>query len=152
MINYNISADYLFSYWIFVWFILFLLFAKSHFVKTNFNPRFALFIALFENIAFFIYYACKNATISVLLKYISMIILFKIIPLFLLRKEKIRWYNEIRIAVVIFIIYHVYLQLNHVDLYEVIQQTSANVLSDANNTPFFRLLHTMSSHSFFSKR
>jgi hypothetical protein len=142
MINY-ISVDYLFSYWIFAWFILFILCIKSTFVKTYFNPRFALLIALFANILIFIYFLFHNATIPVLLKYILVIILFKIIPLFLLRKEKVRWFNEISIAVIIFIIYCMYIKSNNIYLYDVIEQTAINILHDTNNTPFFRLLETI---------
>ena len=143
-----ISVDYLFSYWIFAWFILFILCIKSTFVKTHFNPRFALLIALFANILIFIYFLFHNATIQVLLKYILVIILFKIIPLFLLRKEKVRWFNEIRIAVIIFIIYCMYIESNNIHLYDVIEQTAVDILHDTNNTPFFLLLETiLSAHN-----
>ena len=142
MINY-ISVDYLFSYWIFAWFILFILCRKSTSVKTYFNPRFAILIALFENIILFVYLLFYNATILVLLKYIVVIILFKIIPLFLLRKEKVRWFNEISIAVIIFIIYYIYIESNNIHLHDLIQETANNILHDTNNTPFFRLLETI---------
>ena len=147
MINY-ISVDYLFSYWIFAWFILFILSMKSTFIKTHFNPRFALLVALFANIMSFMYFLFHNATILVLLKYILVIILFKIIPLFLLRKEKVRWFNEISIAVIVFIMYFVYIESNNVHLHDVIEQTAINILHDTNNTPFFRLLETiLSTHN-----
>jgi hypothetical protein len=71
------------------------------------------------------------------------IILFKIIPLFLLRKEKVRWFNEISIAVIIFIIYCIYIESNNIQLYDLIQETANNILHDTNNTPFFRLLETI---------
>lgn len=152
MIKY-ITADYLFSYWIFAWFIIFILFIKTkivnnkqkEFIKTYFNPRFALIIALFENIALFIYFVFHNAKNYILFKYIFMIFFFKIIPFILLRKEKVRWCNEISITIVIFILYCVYLELNHIHLHDVIQETSINILSNTNNTPFFRLLQTISS-------
>ena len=72
---YTIRIDFIFSYWIFIWYILYEL------KLTVYNPKLVLWFGLFENLLhllLMIYY--KNSLISIFL-FILVDIFIKIIPL-----------------------------------------------------------------------
>lgn len=75
------TFDLAFSYWIFVWFLIY------YFTPFNsYNPKIFIILALIHNIGlclFFIYY---SHSLSLILLFLIIIIVVKIIPLWLLRK------------------------------------------------------------------
>jgi len=103
--------DYIFSYWIFIWFILY----KINIIK--FNPLLALLIALVQNlivISLMFYYGTK--TKLKILFTIGMFIL-KIIPIYILIKNKTRIStNDIKYFILLFLIYIGYLKLNNIQI------------------------------------
>ena len=103
--------DYIFSYWIFIWFILY----KINIIKLN--PLLALLIALVQNlivISLMFYYGTK--TKLKILFTIGMFIL-KIIPIYILIKNKTRIStNDIKYFILLFLIYIGYLKLNNIQI------------------------------------
>ena len=90
--------DFIFSYWIFLWYLLYL------FRIANFNPKFAILCGFIENIAILslmFYYGTKKRLI---LLFFIMIILLKIIPLYSIWNTKIHA-RDIIATFVLFIIY-----------------------------------------------
>ena len=81
MKNEYLRMDYFFSYWIFIWFILYYLVIKSNIVdsktkqniQTKVNPKFALYVALFENLCIFIYLLFHKPTMNIIIKYVMII-------------------------------------------------------------------------------
>jgi hypothetical protein len=112
-----LRIDYFFSYWIMVWFIIYYFIIKTNIirsitkenVKNNFNPKFALYIALFENLCIFIYLLFHKPNVQIICKYMLMIIIFKVIPLYLLQDEKIVLPKDLLPVSGLFVVYNIYL-------------------------------------------
>ena len=147
----NLRADFLFSYWIYAWFLLFYFTpddspkgTPSALIKKYLNPAFALYFALVENLATFAVMWVYVVQWDILLKFIAMICFVKLLPLYLLRNYPIRWERDLAILMGVFALYTVYLYWNETDLLEVYTRTVESVRQNKPYTPFFRLLDTIS--------
>lgn len=139
-----VRPDFLFSYWIFVWFIIYYtaitIDATSERLKLfreYGSPLLVLCIALIENlisIAVFIAYSIKKST---LLKYIIMIILAKGVPLYLLRNSEIKPVSDFLILSVVFGIYNFYLFLNKTNIFEAYHEVFQSIINQDERTPMF---------------
>lgn len=119
-----ITPDLLFSYWIFAWFLIYLVYPVT-------NPLFGLWVALLENtIALF--------NLKDKLRFLLMIILFKVIPIYLLRKTKIKW-KDVKIFGIVFIVYNIYLNIRGLNIIKVYKITNQSIQRGDNRTPFYYL-------------
>ena len=144
-----IRPDLLFSYWIYFWFILFYfgqdlyLSSKdlSHIIKKYANPSLIFWIALLENIGTLLVLFAKipSVQLSVLVKYIIMIVVIKGIPLYLLWPYNIHFYRDIMVILAVFAIYLGYLWLNGTNLFEIYHKTFYHVTKGDNKTPMLAL-------------
>jgi len=101
--------DFVFSYWIFAWFILYEL------QITHYNPKIALIIGLLVNLielSTMIYY--KNSFFNIFL-FSFMIFILKIVPIWILRKTEYK-IIDIYADIGLFIIYLFWLFMNHVNI------------------------------------
>ena len=102
--------DFVFSYWIFTWYIFYEL------SITKYNPKWGLTIALIENIfVLFLMIFYKNSFIHIIL-FCFINFFIKIIPLWRLRKTKYE-INGIYSMIVLFCIYLVWVKINNVPLH-----------------------------------
>jgi hypothetical protein len=155
-----LRIDYFFSYWIILWFIIYYFIVKINIFQTNsknisiiqknYNPKLALYIALFENLFMFIYLLFHNPTITTIIKFIIMMIVLKVIPLYLLQEEKIILPEDLLPVFVLFIIYNKYLESINKSLYSIYKSSAQHILNGSNQTPFFHLLDSIGSR-FFGK-
>lgn len=77
ILNNLITPDLIFSYWIFAWFIIYyicIIFNIGLYIKTNFNPLLALFIALFLNFIQSCYIIYKIHDFNFFYKFLFMIL------------------------------------------------------------------------------
>ena len=147
----RMRPDFLFSYWIYAWFFLFY-FTPDHstkgtpsdFIKKYLNPTVAFYVALAENLLTFLAILIYNPEINILLKFIAMMLVVKIIPLYLLRNYPIQFSRDIPVLISVFIAYNVYLAWNETDLWDVYKRTFESIRQGQNYTPFFGLLNTVS--------
>jgi hypothetical protein len=95
-----ISPDFIFSYWIFTWFLFY------YFRLTDFNPLFALICGLifnsFQLIGYLFYKNYKKA-----LYFIIVNIIIKIIPIILIYNHKIL-FKDIYFTFILLIIFIIY--------------------------------------------
>lgn len=121
--------DFVFSYWIFIWYLLYML------KVVDYNPKWALMIALIENIfalALMIYY--KNSFINIFL--FCLINLFiKILPLWSLRNTKYE-INGIYYLIILFCIYLLWLKINNFDLLKNVNEWFHYIKKDNDPGPF----------------
>uniref|UniRef100_A0A6C0DFA1 Uncharacterized protein n=1 Tax=viral metagenome TaxID=1070528 RepID=A0A6C0DFA1_9ZZZZ len=120
--------DFVFSYWIFVWSLLY------NNKLVSYNPKFALIIALIANIIklfTMIYY--KNSLIYIVL-FILVQLCIKIYPLWTLRNTSIG-ITEILSSFVVFIIFNFWLWLNNESLVELTKKGHEAVKQNKINTP-----------------
>jgi hypothetical protein len=79
----DIRPDYLFSYWVFAWYILYMTGILTH------NPKFAILVALLENIVVLVSMVYLRVNPKKIYYFFIMILLVKGIPLWTLRKTTI---------------------------------------------------------------
>lgn len=143
----TIPMDYIFSYWIYLWFVIYTLVsfsssktATNNFIIQKLNPLLALILALIENLAMFIHllYVYPNTTIIV--KYIGMMLLVKVFPIYELRHTVIQWKNDFFYLFVVFGLYNIYLAIQGTNLVEVYMETYKSIANNKNQTPMFYTL------------
>jgi hypothetical protein len=101
--------DFVFSYWIFAWYILYEL------NLTKYNPKIAVILAIFENIALLVsMFYFSNPIINILLFcFINFII--KIVPLYTIINTPYRLI-DFYAAICLFIIYIFWIKLNNIKI------------------------------------
>lgn len=104
----NTRFDFGFSYWIFVWYILY----KCKI--TSYNPKIALIIGLFENILVLFAMLYYNNKILYIFVFVIINILIKLIPLWTLRNTSYKWV-DFYAAFLLFIIFSIWLNINDVN-------------------------------------
>ena len=101
--------DLLFSYWIFVWYLLYI------FKFVDASPKFALILGLIEN--FILLYSMvfiQSQPLKIVLIFIIINFCIKIIPLYTLSNEKINLEKDVKNTSFVFILYIIWLLLlNH---------------------------------------
>lgn len=103
----NNRIDFVFSYWIFVWYIFYII------GIVKYNPKWALTLALIENtfaLALMIFY--KNSFINIFL-FCFINLFIKILPLWSLRKTKYE-INGIYSLIILFLIYLLWIKINNI--------------------------------------
>ena len=110
-----ISPIFLFSYWIFAWFILwyvFVLLGKTKEVIC-WNPLLALALALLENVLSWLWLIWMGADVVVVVQYLFMILLIKAVPLYLVGSAVLpewslsssSWLKDAKVLLGVFAVY-----------------------------------------------
>jgi hypothetical protein len=120
--------DFVFSYWIFIWFLLY------HFQIVSYNPKAGLAIALFTNVLMlFLMISYKNSLHYILLfSLIQMCI--KILPLWSLRNTTIH-NKDIMATIILFVIYNIWLAMNNENMVHLSEIGYEAVKYNKINTP-----------------
>ena len=79
----NIRPDYLFSYWVFAWYVLYMTGIVSP------NPKFAILVALLENVLVLLSMVYLRVNPKKIYYFFIMILLVKVLPLWTLRKSTV---------------------------------------------------------------
>lgn len=143
----NLRIDWLFSYWVYVWFLIFYFTMgvrnspSAMYIQRYLNPTLALYFALFENILTFVYIIMVNPEIIIVVKFLLMMLVIKILPIYLIRDKKIHFTNDIYTLILIFGLYNVWLWINDTTIYEVYEHTIQAVSSGDNKTPFYNFMN-----------
>lgn len=125
--------DFIFSYWIFTWYLLY------EFKITTYNPKFALIVALINNIftlLFMLIYL--NDTLNII-SFITINFFIKIIPLWRLRNSN---NYDIISSIKLYIIYNIWLIINNTNVYKLFIKQNLNII---NNKPIGPLSILISS-------
>lgn len=131
-----LRGDLVFSYWIYVWYILYAL------KITTFSPKFPLVLGLIDNIIMLVLmlvYGTSRETISYFLIINTLI---KVVPLYYLRNEQIKW-RDVYFTVFLFIIFIIWLHLNKQSLIGNMKVIHDSLLYGENKTPFMALINKL---------
>lgn len=131
----SIRADLVFSYWIYVWFILYI------FKFTTYSPKFSLILGLFDNIIMLIlmlYFGSKSKTI---IFFIAINTLIKVVPLYYLRNQPLQ-IRDVYFTILLFIVFVIWLHINKQSLAGNLKLIHDSLLYNKFQTPFM---------SFFNK-
>ena len=128
-----LRPDFIFSYWIFVWYILYI------FGILPYNPKLAILLAISINIIMFVLMIYYKTRILYIFNFILINFFIKILPYYTLIREKI-YIQDLKPLAIIFIVYSVWLYMN--DLYVLKYQETIfkAVVYNKNNTPLMNLL------------
>jgi len=103
-----IRPDYIFSYWIFIWYILYILkFAHN-------SPKFALIVGIIENLFVMFTMIHKNIKAHCIIFFIINIFI-KVLPLLSIINDKILQ-KDIYATVILFLSYNIWLYINKTNL------------------------------------
>jgi len=135
-----IRPDFIFSYWIFIWFIIYYFISLPPIIKKYTNPLFSCWLALIENIFYFIYISIKTQNIFIIIYYLVMMLLMKGIPIYLLSKQKfnINWVAFL----IVFLVYNIHLFIHKKNIIEIYKDTNKSLINSENRTPFFYIIRT----------
>lgn len=146
--NGNISFDNYFSYWIFLWAVLYIItywsfkegylkYSPVSFFIQNCNPFIVVFIAFIFNVISLLLLSFTYKRFIILILYIFVIIIIKVIPLYFLRKMPINIIPNMVSIITLLIIYCIYLASNGHNIFEFYQKEMYNI--SRGNTPFIRI-------------
>jgi len=140
--NNTITVDMLFSYWLFLWLFLYILFSGSHkWVYTHLNPLLAFYFGLLENITVLIKLIYRGAN-KASIQFSGVIMIIKVIPIYILQKHRINWKNDLTVLLSLFLIYNLYLWLvKKTNLVEIYEETEKSIANDENRTPLLALIN-----------
>ena len=135
----SLRIDMIFSYWIFVWYLLYML------KIINYSPKFAIGLGIIENIILLCVMFYFGTKVSSIIMFLIINLFIKIIPYYTLRKETIKIKN-ILFSVVLFIIYIVWLHINKKSLTGNLKVTYDSLIYDKNKTPLMNLLQKIKNN------
>jgi hypothetical protein len=103
--------DYVFSYWILVWFLLY------YYRIVHSNPKWLLIVALVQNLIGLFFLIKHKYTIKFILTFIFINTIIKVVPLILIMNTKVNTIDIIYYLVVFFfyLLYMYYNQQNGID-------------------------------------
>jgi len=129
----SLRFDLVFSYWIYVWYILYA------FQITGYSPKFPLVLGLFDNIIILIMMILHGKSSETIFYFIVLNTFIKVVPLYYLRNEKIRM-KDIYFTICLFATFIIWLYINKQSLTGNAKLIYNSLLYGKNNTPFMALL------------
>jgi hypothetical protein len=125
-----LRLDFIFSYWIFAWFILY----EINILK--YSPKFVIILGLIENFCLLLYFIYRKSSFYNIIKFIGINIFIKIIPLYLVWNDKIIL-RDIIASLILFLIYLLWLLINNRFNYNELIKGYTNSSIDSNKKQSF---------------
>ena len=133
----KIRFDLVFSYWIFVWFLLY------SFKMTHHSPKIALIFSLIENFILFMFMLGGISTWRNIVYFLFVNFIIKIIPFYFVMNDKLKW-DDFYFLLVIFSLYLIWIGINvYITDGKIQINTIESVLQNKNMTPGMYILHQM---------
>ena len=109
MIPEKYRIDFIFSFWIFAWFLLYI------FGHTTFSPFFVLILGIIHNVSYFIKNMFNKSKISSQIIFVVGNIVLKIMPTIYLisKKDTHISFEDIIFTTILFIVHLIWLKINH---------------------------------------
>jgi hypothetical protein len=135
--------DFVFSYWIYAWYILYKL------GITSYSPKFPLIIGLIDNLAMLFLMLSYGTTSRTIFYFIVINMLIKVVPLYDLKKETIQM-KDVLACMVLFMAFLAWLHINQQNLMGNLKLIHDSLLYDGEKTtPFISLMQQIKAN--FSK-
>lgn len=129
----SLRVDLVFSYWIYLWYILYA-------VKiTSYSPKFPLLLGILDNIIMLIMMLLYGTSIRTIFYFIVINTFIKVVPLYYLRNEKIKT-KDIYFTLYLFVLFIIWLNVNNQSLEGNSKIIYDSLLYGKNVTPFMALL------------
>ena len=134
-----LRADLVFSYWIYLWYLLYA------FKITTYSPKFPLILGLLDNIIMLFLMLVYGTSTRTIFYFIIINTLIKVVPLYYLRNEAIKM-KDIYFTILLFIIFVLWLHLNKQSLFGNIKLIHDSLLFGQDKTPFMSLINKLKSN------
>lgn len=131
-----LRADLVFSYWIYLWYILYA------FKITTYSPKFPLLLGLLDNIIMLFLMLVYGTSKRTIFYFIVINTLIKVVPLYYLRFEQITL-KDIYFTISLFILFVLWLHLNKQSLFGNIKLIHDSLLFGQDKTPFMDLINKL---------
>ena len=128
--------DLIFSYWIFIWYLLYVI----KFIK--YNPKFIIGFGIIENIFILLMMFYFGSTIKTIQHFIIINIFIKIIPFYTL-KDTIIYKKDIFASIILFLIYCIWIYINNKSIMEYQNKIVDSLINNKNNTPLMFILNKL---------
>jgi hypothetical protein len=129
----SLRPDLVFSYWIYFWFLLYIL------RIIQYSPKFALILGLIDNIIMLFLMLNFGTKKKTILYFILINTFIKIIPLYLLRNERIKM-RDIYFTIVLSFLFVLWIHMNSQTLVGNLKLVHDSLLQGKNGTPFLSLI------------
>jgi hypothetical protein len=134
-----LRADLVFSYWIYLWYILYA------FRITYFSPKFPLLLGLIDNLIMLLLMLMYGTSKETIFYFIVINTLIKVMPLYYLRNEPIKW-RDIYFTVFLFIVFVIWLHIHKQSLIGNLKVIYDSLLYGQNKTPFMAILNKIKTN------
>ena len=128
-----LRIDYIFSYWIVFWYILYI----CNFIK--YNPKFVIILGLFENVCILLIMFYYNTKPRLIFLFFIMMFLIKIIPLYTIWNTKITL-NDIYFSLLVIIVYLLWMFINKKNTTDFINNSKKLIIYNKNTLPGMMVL------------
>ena len=129
-----IRPDLIFSYWIYLWYILYI------FKVLKYNPKLAIICGMFENLVIFILMCIYKTKKILVVLFIIMFVILKLIPLYTIWNDKIHLNDDIKNTSLLFIIYLLWIHLNQLTITDALTNSKNLILYNKNTMPGMTIL------------
>jgi hypothetical protein len=126
--------DFVFSYWIFAWYLLYI--AKM----VSYNPKLALGLGIIENAFLLVSMVLFGSNARTILSFIFINTLIKVLPYYSLRRETIRT-TDLLPTVFLFAVYVGWIYYNQQDLTGNYKKVFDSLIHNRDETPFMKQLY-----------
>ena len=125
--------DLVFSYWIFIWYLLYMM----SFVK--YNPKFAILLGIIENIVLLILMATHGANKRTIFYFVFINTLIKVLPFYTLRHDVVK-IKDVKAMLILFGIYIVWIVVNKQNLAGNYKMVYDSLTQNRDTMPFLALV------------
>ena len=132
----SIRADLVFSYWVYVWYILY----ELKFI--SYSPKFALILGIIDNIIMFLLMIMFSSKTKTIILFIIINVFIKVLPIYYLQKEVIVL-KDVYFTCFLFIIFIIWLHVNRQNLVGNLKLVHDSLLYNKSQTPFFQFIDKM---------
>ena len=133
-----LRIDFIFSYWVFFWDLLYV------FNLVSYNPKFAILCGFIENSLLLVCMIIFKTSLKIVTLFLMMVFLLKLIPLYFLRDYPIKM-RDVYATLLLFLVYLAWLTINNKSINDFITHTREMVLHNKNTLPGMMFLDKMSS-------
>jgi hypothetical protein len=131
-----LRADLVFSYWIYLWYVLYA------FKVINYSPKFPLILGLIDNLIMLVLMLLYGTSRRTIFYFVIINTLIKVVPLYYLRNEPVKW-SDIYFTTILFGIFILWLHLNKQSLFGNIKIIHDSLLYGEDKTPFMALINNL---------
>jgi len=134
IIYYMIRPDLIFSYWIYLWYILYV------FKVLKYNPKFAIICGTIENLIIFILMCIYNTKKILIILFIIMFCILKLIPLYTIWNDNIKFNDDVKNTLLLFVVYLIWIHINQLNITDALTSTKNLILYNKNTMPGMKIL------------